>query len=566
MKTISNPIKIFLFTSSIVFGIGCTKLDYNLKSTFTDSQAAVALGTAGVQLYLNGAYADLAAPLTNQDNVFSLEENSTDESLVPTRGGDWDDNGVWRVVHNHTWTADHSQVLNVFNNLNKVNYDATFVLGLQASKEQIAEAKFVRAIALYYLLDLYGQFPVRNPGENLLNPPKVYSGADASNYIINELTTALPDVDPKNGPGLANPTAINTLLMHCYLQRGAWANPTKPTFSDADMQKVISIGTDIMNSGKFFLSTNYWDNFSVDGKTKQTEKIFIYPNTTGQATNNSGVQARYLDGLHYNSYGQPATATTPAVAPYGGAGWNGFSTMSDFYNTFNPDQVANPLVYGPADTLVDTRIGGRYTPLLTEYSGLRLGLLVGQQYDENGKKRVDRKGNPLAFEPVIASDMKETGNNLEVTGIRVVKYKPDFFDDPSGKLWENNPVGLDLVIFRYADVMLMVAEAKLRATSPDIGGATNIINSIRTIRGASQFSTVSLNSSIVDDPANPNTIIAERGRELYTESFRRTDLIRFGLFNTIWQYKPTDDPKYLWFPIPNQALAANPNLKQNPGY
>jgi len=43
-------------------------------------------------------------------------------------------------------------------------------------------------------------------------------------------------------------------------------------------------------------------------------------------------------------------------------------------------------------------------------------------------------------------------------------------------------------------------------------------------------------------------------------------LIRFGVYNKIWQYKPTDDPKNLVFPVPNQALAANPNLKQNPGY
>ena len=65
---------------------------------------------------------------------------------------------------------------------------------------------------------------------------------------------------------------------------------------------------------------------------------------------------------------------------------------------------------------------------------------------------------------------------------------------------------------------------------------------------------------------DPNTLLEERGRELYWESFRRTDLIRFGVFNVLWQYKPSDDPKYLVFPIPTQALASNPNLKQNAGY
>jgi hypothetical protein len=112
----------------------------------------------------------------------------------------------------------------------------------------------------------------------------------------------------------------------------------------------------------------------------------------------------------------------------------------------------------------------------------------------------------------------------------------------------------------------MVAEAKLRAATPDAAGALALVNQIRVARGAAPFTSISLNTSVVDDPTTPNTIIGERGRELYWESFRRTDLIRFGLFNKIWLYKPTDDPKYLLFPVPNQALAANPNLKQNTGY
>jgi len=72
-----------------------------------------------------------------------------------------------------------------------------------------------------------------------------------------------------------------------------------------------------------------------------------------------------------------------------------------------------------------------------------------------------------------------------------------------------------------------------------------------------------VNNSNVDDP---NTLLAERGRELYWESWRRQDLIRFGVFLTPWALKPTDDPKYLLFAIPSDQLIANPNLKQNAGY
>ena len=547
--------------TGVILVAGCTKLNQNLNSTLTSKQATNALGSNGTALLLSAAYLDLGVPLTNQDQVFSLEENSSDESLVPTKGGDWDDNGVWRVVHNHTWNADHSQVLNVFNSLNKLNFDATNVLNFGPTPAQAAEARFLRAIALYYLLDLYGQFPIRNPGDNLLNAPVVKSGADAASFIISELTTILPDINASNSNSLANPDAVKTLLMHSYLQKGAWATPAMPTFADADMQQVLALGGQIMSSGKYSYTPNYFDNFSYNNTATSKENIFVYPNTSGVSTNNSGTQARWMMGLHYNSNGHKGQGI------YGNAGWNGFSTISDFYNSFNVNQSTTPFVYGPADTLSDKRLGGRYVKGLTNYSGERLGFLVGQQYDELGIARVDRKtpANPLSFTPVISNDMIETGNNLELVGIRVMKYEPDF-SDPTGSVY-TGPSGNDLVIFRYADVSLMVAEAKMRSTSaPDVAGALVIVNMLRVARGASPFTTITLASSIVDDPANPNTLIGERGRELYWESYRRTDLVRFGLFNTIWQYKPSDAAKYLVFPVPNQALASNPNLKQNPGY
>src|SRR5471030_1621615 len=169
MKPYKMIAKFVLPVLAIIAIAGCTKLNENLGSTLTNGQVSSALGASGTGLLLSAAYADLGGPLTGQDQLFSLMENSTDESLVPTRGGDWDDNGVWRVIHNHTWNADHGQILGVFNALNKINFDATNVLGFNPSKEQAAEARFLRAFALYYILDIYNQFPFRNPGDTLLN-------------------------------------------------------------------------------------------------------------------------------------------------------------------------------------------------------------------------------------------------------------------------------------------------------------------------------------------------------------------------------------------------------------
>ena len=77
--------------------------------------------------------------------------------------------------------------------------------------------------------------------------------------------------------------------------------------------------------------------------------------------------------------------------------------------------------------------------------------------------------------------MIEQGNNLEVTGIRVVKYVPDYSSD--GKNYQSNS-GNWLMIFRYPDVVLMVAEAKMR--TGDNAGALLLVNELRAARGAAR--------------------------------------------------------------------------------
>ncbi len=540
-----NMIKKFAVPVVAVLAMtGCTKLEEDLGSTLTNSQVSSALGSNGTGLLLSAAYADLGGPLTSQDQVFSLMENTTDESLVPTRGGDWDDNGVWRVLHSHNWNADHGQITSVFNSLNKINFDATNVLGFNPSAAQAAEAKFIRALSLYYLLDLYGQFPIRNPGDNLLLAPTVLAGAAAADFIIAELTAALPNLPASNGSDKANPDAARTLLMKCYLQKGTWANRAAPTFAAADLDQVIALGTAIMSSNKYSFTANYFDNFSPTNDNSK-EAIFRYNNTSGVGANNSGLQARWNMTLHYNSY----TPNNP------NAGWNGFSTIGDFYASFNTSGA--PTAYGPSDTLFDGRLGGRNYANSKTISGINPGLLVGQQFNEAGVASKDRNGAPLAYDRTIAANMIETGANKEVTGIRVVKYVPDY-------AYYGGPAGNDLMIFRYADVVLMVAEAQMRKGGAGIATALTLVNSLRTARNAPPLASMTLvNTTTVNDPL---TLLSERGRELYWESVRRTDLLRFGVYLRPWQYKTVNDPKNLVFPVPNSALAANPNLKQNPGY
>ncbi|MEO8413750.1 MAG: RagB/SusD family nutrient uptake outer membrane protein [Ginsengibacter sp.] len=534
----------------IAIGSGCTKLDQNLNSTLSKDQATNALGANGTQLLLQTAYNDVGGPYSGMGNILALEEVTADECVVPTRAGDWDDNGKWRALKQQTFGPDGVDlIINQFNALNKLNFDATNVLAFNPGKAQAAEARFLRALSLYQLLDLFGQYPFRNPGDNLLNAPNVYRGDSAVNFIINELTAIVPDLPASNGMDKANADAANMLLMKLYLNRGTFNNRAAPTFDDGDMQKVISIGTAIMTGGKYSYSANYFDNFSPNNSSS-TEGIFAAPNTSGVATNNTGIHDRWWATLHYNSY-QPK-------APQ--SGWNGFSTVADFYNSFGVNAIVPKQT--PADTLLDQRIGGRFYKGLTNLSGLKSGLLIGQQYYADGSKVMDRKNNLLIFGTNFSPDLKETGSNLEDVGIRVLKYIPDL--SGSGKNYGGGTSGNWCMIFRYPDVVLMVAEAKMRAAAADNAGALDLINKLRMARSAAPMTSMTLvNPNNVYDP---NTLLAERGRELYWEIVRRTDLIRFGVFMKAWALKPASDATHLVFPIPSTALAANPNLIQNPGY
>jgi len=523
------------YISIITLGLlaGCTKLDQNLNDGF-----AVSAGSSvDVTSLLNSAYNNMNGVLHGQDQLFSLQETVTDEALIPVRGGDWDDNGVWRVLHAHTWTAIHSQFKSVFNNLGAIQSGATTVLAFNPSATQRAEALFLRSFSQFYTLDLYGQVPYRTVADyNSILASQVLQPAAAVDTLVKTLEEIIPTLPDANGPYKASPDAAKFLLMKVLLNKGAFINkPAVPTFDPADMAKVISLGNEIIASGKYSLTPSYFDNFGPTNATASKEEILAWPNFGASATNGinaGGINARWMMTLHYNSWDKKS----------GSAGWNGFSTMADFYNTFGAN---------------DSRVGGVAYPGVTNISGLQPGFLVGLQKDSSGAALKDRQGNPLSFTPDVKL-IEIDKNRLEVAGIRVIKYPPDYSAYDGGN--QKN----QLQIFRYADVLLMVAEAQMR--SGDDVNALIMINNLRAQRGAGALTSITLvNEANVNDP---NTLLSERGRELYWESWRRQDLIRFGVFLKAWSLKAADaDPtKNLLFPIAPDELLANPNLKQNPGY
>lgn len=504
-------------TALTLIMVSCTKLEEkNNANLIADPSAGGAAPAAGT--LLAGVYNSIRTPFQGQEGVWALWDMTTDELIGPTRGGDWDDNGAWRVLHTLRFDADHQRVREVFNNLGTIVYQSTEVLRYNPTAQQAAEARYLRAFASFMWLDGWNQVPYRDPGEGTVNPSRVRVGLEAWDYIVKELTEALPNL-PDGPATVANKDAARVLLMKCYLNKGVYANRQSPTFDAADMQQVITIADQIIANPKYSFSANYYDNFAPNNDAIGKENIWTQENVGG--TSSGAVRSRWHAVTHYNQYP---------------SGWNGFSTLSDFYSKFEASDVRRGTAY-PTNSTTYTNPGHR----------TNIGFLEGQQYDlKTDAPLKDRTGAPLVFTAEV--NIIEKGGNLERTGIRSYKYAIDYPNADNGN-WNN-----DYVYFRLADVMLMKAEALVRTNQAAL--ALPIVNAIRLNRSASALATVALDN-----------LIDERGRELYLESWRRQDLIRFGKFlDPRIQKQSTSDAKYLLFPIPNGQLAANPNLTQNPGY
>ena len=519
MKKIMNFMnvhKTYLACLMLLFAsAACTDLELEESDSIIAEGTVVFEGVANVDASLTNLYNDTYGQLGDQANFFALNEVSTDEQLVPSRGTDWGDNGVWRTLHAHNWNSTHQYILGVWNNLNQNVLRASQIIDpLSApSPQQEAEARFLRAFSMYFVLDLWGIAPFRQPGDGVDVLPEVFTAQEAYDFIIADLQFAvenLPSVGPSADTNRASKATANFLMAKAIL------NSERYTGSAPNYQAVID-AVDAIAADGYALQAGYFDIFTPD---VDSETIWFATTSVGN---------RIWNGMHYNQNSPDNT----------GGGWNGFTTLAEFYDSFEGDPNSNTVGSGQeerrgfvpdAATANDDNLGIGY------------GFLIGQQYNADGSQLTTRAGQPLVF----TKDLPGLSGNTEDTGIRVIKYHPNEADGGSFRSHE--------IIFRYADAHLMKAEAMMRMG----GDATGMVNDLRVIRGATPLGSV-----------GEAEMLAERGRELYVEFWRRNDMIRFGQYTRDWQFKDPaavgDETKNL-YPIPETALLTNPNLVQNPGY
>lgn len=563
---------------------GCTSLEEEvLDESLTGSGQAETV--SGV---IAPAYGQISW-VWRHTNYYGLQLLAADEAILPYRGGtDWFDGGKFMAVHQHQMTSGNDLIGDSWNELTKNISRAILAIevlrplsaeGDTEAREALHEMIALRAYLNTLMLESWGVVFAKETSEEI---SELLRGQDAIDYIENDLLSVVDVINTDRGPGRITQNAVWGFLARLYLNSAVYRDPYGTSeFTTEDMNRVIEYTDNIINSGQYSLSPEYFDLFN-DENISNPEIIF--------SLDQRGVLRREHSRWAYWSI---AGSMFPRPEFTGADGTDGPAITSDFYqtwaeaygdidpaeadarfyqqNTMVPEELQNltgmntendedhfycvdPLEFEmDRGVLRGVQWGPRKGPdgeFLTCDGGVRIYPV--QQLKGNGPDRDIGYVNH-----VERVDFSNEGR-LHNTGYRVSKYQFSR-TSPNG----NNFSSVDLVLMRLAEIYLMRAEAKLR--NGDAAGALADVNTVRTARNARPDQTPAPLTAIDLD-----ILFRERGFELYWEGFRRGDQIRFGKYEDTWVEKTSVDVSKRLFPIPQNAIDGASNvegfLEQNQGY
>jgi hypothetical protein len=542
-----NKIPMAVLLSSLLLIWNCTDLNERvLDEALNPDTEGIDVAVAA----LSPVYADTNDDIWRHTKYFALQEISTDEAILPFRGGrDWGDGGKFSDLYRHLPTPENAIMKDVWNGVtthlsqavSAINVIRPLVEKNPANAVYLAEARAMRALYNHILLDAFGLVFVKDNTDEL---SVILRGAAAVDYLINELTDVLGNIATVTqvGPGRMTKTGVQALLARIHLNAAVYRDPYgTPNFTTADMDAVIQYTDQVINSGEHALSAEYFEIFD-DENHANKELIFAID------------QRADLGGHNRLAYFSMSGDFYPQLQHPGANGTDAAAITEDFYNTWVD---ANPGV-DPADA--DPRF--HKANLLQEphcisfedyepNRGIYRGLLYGAQHAsdnapfercEGDKYVIDLIQNSRSDvdDPVFHSLAVDfTTNSAHSNGYRVEKYEFSK-NSTSGR----NGGDADLVILRYADIYLMRAEANLRKGKNGIALAdVNFVRASRTARHQAPQLTA----------MNTDILYRERGKfeDSYTE-------------------KTNADPKKRLLPIPQSAVDGssiiNGFLEQNDSY
>lgn len=586
MKLNMKKIIVLFAGISLLFTFNACDLNPQIYSEydregFEQSEDALApkLGDVYVNLQREYGYA-------YREGFWSLQENTTDECVVPTRfAGDWLDGNAFWILHNHRFNSKTREISRggqsgnnawafAYRGVSKCNSMMKWMRSVGLDKTRpadMAELYILRAWYHYLMLDNFGnvQF-VSQLGEDGYQA-KQGQRHEIFDSIMLDLHQYVPQASETKVYSRVNKHVGWMVLAKMYLNAEAWGVVGKAKYAPTadNCYKKASLYCDsIIDSKAYSLTSSYFDNFKVEnqGSTENIWCVFY------DASFSKGMQFHMMT-LHYASQNSYGLKNQP---------WNGYCTTHKVLG-----------LYGEGDTRINCWERGQQY----DKSGSALSVKVAVDsvtyvlmpeyvrkpsnwpatYEEFAKLEDKNFEFPAVFTDTITtltntSDFK-IYNIFE--GARFVKFQ---IQEGVGDHMSN-----DFPIYRLADVYLMKAEAEMRAN----GGQANAVavaaaNKVRERAGATAYNETSLT---LDELCN------ERCRELMWEGHRRQDLIRFDRFTgpksvqddsdpaNLWVLKYTDDkatdnlpgqtpfvsPDYMKiFPLPDYVVTNG--FTQNPGY
>ncbi|QOD62525.1 RagB/SusD family nutrient uptake outer membrane protein [Polaribacter haliotis] len=369
-----------------------------------------------------------------------------------------------------------------------------------------AEARLLRAMSYYYMMDLFGQANFTTEEDAINTSPKAYDRTQLFEFVESELIAIEADLaDPlANEHGRASKGVAWMILAKIYLNAEVYIGQDKYTECLDYCKKIIS--------GGYALAAEYSHNFMADNDINSAKNEIIFPLISdGTFTQNFGPTTVMVNG----SVG--SLEVNGAALGVGAGGWGGALRLrKEFVELFDGG------IYN-SDTR-NTIISGTRSKEITDISNKDQGYIL-EKY----------------------SNAKSTG------GFGV----------------DQTFVDTDFPLFRLADVYLMYAEAHLRGgTGANPTDLTGFINELRTRAKNPQnnLTIADINLDfIIDERSRELHWEAHRRQDLI-----RFGRFTGGNYNWAWKGNGTNGialPATLkLYPIPSASLKSNPELKQNDGY
>ena len=501
---------IFL-SSSCVDDLDTTPLDQDIQTEITSDDDFYSLLAKCYSAFILGGQTNSDADISSIDVNFSsylrqywnVQELTTEEAICA-----WND-GNLRDLHDMDWNSKNEFITALYSRINLEIAYCNKLIQLAAGQEKYqaysTEARMLRALSYWHLLDLFGTGPLITEDDPVGSFffPKQGSAQELFDYIESELLDIEDDLPEPGGNeyGRADCALAWIVLAKLYLNAEIYINQDRYT-------ECLTYCNKIINSGNYYLGATYRNLFLADNHLLTNEIIFPICS--------DGKHIQQAVGMSFIIHA--ALGGTMKGSDFGvSGGWGGNRTTSALVAKFDD-------ITGETDS----------------------------------RAMFHTDGQTLEIEEVLTFTQ----------GYAITKYRNITSTGEAGS--DAEYVDTDFAMFRYADVLLMYAEAVLRGGA---GGnettALSYVNAIRERAYGDESGNISSAELTLD------FLLDERSRELYWEAHRRTDLIRFGKFTGgayLWPWKgavaegiATVD-KFNVCPIPSADMNANPNLVQNPGY